>query len=183
MEIINGIDDNKFLLLFTRILQKFHDKGNEIFNSDERVKLATTLSIKAEDVSLILETLILLLEQITYKLVKPAVLGQQLLQLEFSEDKSAAMVEAWTNNARTLVAKLSKMSLTPSELEDVNWRLNVQLAQGNNTQLNEPIAIFQLGIKNPKNETEKINMEFNHEELFEFYNKLEAIQLQLDALK
>jgi len=43
-------------------------------------------------------------------------------------------------------------------------------------------AIFELGLKSSSSEDEKIQIEFTHDELYDFFNKLETIQGQLDAL-
>jgi hypothetical protein len=44
-----------------------------------------------------------------------------------------------------------------------------------------PNALFEFGIKDGE-EKDRVRVEFTHEELFKFYEKLETIQSQLDAL-
>ena len=55
-------------------------------------------------------------------------------------------------------------------------------------RLQEPTAIFELSVSNPnktKNgvaETQKLGLEFGHDDLYGFFNQLERVQEQLDKL-
>ena len=42
--------------------------------------------------------------------------------------------------------------LIPSQLDSVNWRLNLQLAQSNRTKMKKTNAFFELGLKTTSSE-------------------------------
>ena len=81
---------------------------------------------------------------------------------------------------------------------DVNYHLNLTMGQSNLSKLQDPTAIFEFLIKNPSNnnsvdkpqenipeslkDTEKFCIEFNHKELYSFFDNIELIQQQLDQL-
>ncbi|EDM14412.1 COMM domain containing 10, isoform CRA_d [Rattus norvegicus] len=81
---------------------------------------------------------------------------------------------------RLLSRILQKLHL---KLETVGWQLNLQMAHSAQAKLQSPQAVLQLGVsKEDSKNLEKVLVEFNHKELFDFYNKLETIQAQLDSL-
>lgn len=61
------------------------------------------------------------------------------------------------------------------QLEDINWRLNLQMAQARHTKQKVPNAMFELGVRTDSDtgsEKEKIRLEFTHDELYQFYNQV-----------
>ncbi|KAL3867481.1 hypothetical protein ACJMK2_044683 [Sinanodonta woodiana] len=181
--LINALDAARFPLILSRILQKIHLKDERTFSEEEEEKLQTALGLSPPDLELLLQTLEFFLQQAAYHTAKPVVLGQQLQQLEIDEDKVKAIVEAWTNGAKDIVQKFRQCRLNHKQLEDINWRLNLQMAQASKTKMKLPNAMFELGVKDENTqEKDKIKLEFTHDELYAFYNQLETIQRQLDSL-
>ncbi|XP_066887581.1 COMM domain-containing protein 10 isoform X7 [Kogia breviceps] len=160
VSLINEIDIGRFPRLLTRILQKLHLKAENSFSEEEEEKLQAAFSLERQDLHLVLETISFILEQ----------------------------------------------------LETVGWQLNLQMAHSAQAKLKSPQAVLQLGVSNedskikpvspeysraiwmhpfhleklpgnlPRKSLKKVLVEFSHKELFDFYNKLETIQAQLDSL-
>jgi len=64
------------------------------------------------------------------------------------------------------------------QLEDINWRLNLQMAQSTHTKQKLPNAMFEMGVRNDdstETSKEKIRIEFTHDELYQFYNQVKYI--------
>ncbi|CAL1546731.1 unnamed protein product [Lymnaea stagnalis] len=181
--LINELDINKFPLLLSRIMQKLHVKEERTFSEEEEEKLQSAFGVSSKDLDLILQTLEFILQQAAYHTAKPLALSSQLKELEIDDDKVNTIVEAWTNGARDLVQKLRERTVHPHQLEDISWRINLQLAQSSQSKMKVPNALFQLGIRHEDTgTTENVRLEFTHEELYQFYNQLETIQSQLDSL-
>lgn len=124
-----------------------------------------------------------ILEQAVYHSVKPAALRQQLESLHLQQDKAEAFVHAWASMGQDTVEKFRQGVLAPHKLETVGWQLNLQMAHSAQAKLKSPQAVLQLGVSGEDSKNlEKVLVEFSHEELFDFYNKLETVQAQLDAL-
>ncbi|XP_021235791.1 COMM domain-containing protein 10 isoform X4 [Numida meleagris] len=69
------------------------------------------------------------------------------------------------------------------ELETIGWQLNLEMSATTQAKLKSPRAVLELGVSNEDSKNlKKVFVEFSHQELFEFYNKLETIQAQLDSL-
>ena len=181
--LINQLETPKFRKLLSRISQKLHLKDERTFSEEEEEKLQTAFGLSSQELELVIETSEFFLHQAAYHAAKPQVLSQQLTQLELIEDKVTALVDAWTNCARMVIEKLRKRTLAPKQLENITWRMNLQMAQSSQGRMKEPNAMFQLTVADDQSTNkEKIRMQFNHQELYAFYNQLEAIQTQLDHL-
>ncbi|KAM4746009.1 COMM domain-containing protein 10 [Anableps anableps] len=180
---INTIDLNKFSRLLSRIIQKLHVKGERTFSEEEEQKLQTALSLDKHALNLVLETAAFILEQAVYHSIKPASLQQQLEEIHLNSDKAEVFSQSWASAGPELVEKLKRNTFAPKKLDFVSWQLNLQMAQSSQARLKSPSAVLQLGVRKEDSEVqENIFVEFNHQQLLEFYNKLEIVQGQLDSL-
>ncbi|KAM9360613.1 COMM domain-containing protein 10 [Symphorus nematophorus] len=180
---INAIDVNKFSRLISRIIQKLHLKGERTFSEEEEQKLQAALSLDKNALNLVLETAAFILEQAVYHNVKPASLQQQLEAVHLNPDKAEMFSQTWATAGPELVERLKHNVFAPKKLEFVGWQLNLQMAQSSQARLKSPSALLQLGLRSEDSEVqENVFVEFNHQELLEFYNKLEMVQGQLDSL-
>ncbi|XP_061135434.1 COMM domain-containing protein 10 isoform X1 [Syngnathus typhle] len=181
--LINAIDVNKFSRLISRIIQKLHLKGERPFSEEEEQKLQTALSMDKQALNLVLETSAFVLEQAVYHNVKPSSLKQQLQGISMNPDKAEAFSQTWSTSGPELVDRLKRNIFSPKKLDFVSWQLNLQMAQTSQARLKSPNAVLQLGLHNEDSQVpENVFVEFNHQELLEFYNKLEIVQGQLDSL-
>ncbi|XP_037115204.1 COMM domain-containing protein 10 isoform X1 [Syngnathus acus] len=181
--LINAIDVNKFSRLISRIIQKLHLKGERPFSEEEEQKLQTALAMDKQALNLVLETSAFVLEQAVYHNVKPSSLKQQLQGISMNPDKAEAFSQTWSTSGPELVDRLKRNIFAPKKLDFVSWQLNLQMAQSSQARLKSPNAVLQLGLHNEDSQVpENVFVEFNHQELLEFYNKLEIVQGQLDSL-
>ncbi|XP_076995010.1 COMM domain-containing protein 10 isoform X2 [Tamandua tetradactyla] len=183
VSLINAIDIGRFPRLLTRILQKLHLKAENSFSEEEEEKLQAAFSLEKQDLHLVLEIISFILEQAVYHNVKPAALQQQLENIHLRQDKAETFVNVWSTMGQETVEKFRQRILSPHKLETVGWQLNLQMAHSAQANLKSPQAVLQLGVSNEDSKSlENVLMEFSHKELFDFYNKLEAVQAQLDSL-
>ncbi|KAI4541387.1 hypothetical protein MG293_008529 [Ovis ammon polii] len=183
VSLINEIDTGRFPRLLTRILQKLHLKAESSFSEEEEEKLQVAFSLEKQDLHLVLETISFILEQAVYHNVKPAALQQQLESIHLGQDKAEAFASAWSSMGQETIEKFRQRILAPHKLETVGWQLNLQMAHSAEAKLKSPQAVLQLGVSNEDSKSlQKVLVEFSHKELFDFYNKLETIQAQLDSL-
>ncbi|XP_062942869.1 COMM domain-containing protein 10 isoform X5 [Cynocephalus volans] len=101
----------------------------------------------------------------------------------FSEEEEEKLQAAFSLEKQDLHLVLETISFILEQLETVGWQLNLQMAHSSQAKLKSPQAVLQLGMSNEDSKSlEKVLVEFSHKELFDFYNKLETIQAQLDSL-
>uniref|UniRef100_A0A673HSS0 COMM domain-containing protein n=1 Tax=Sinocyclocheilus rhinocerous TaxID=307959 RepID=A0A673HSS0_9TELE len=173
---INSIDSSKFSRLLSRILQKLHLKVSVCEND-----LVLILSLyecvircKAEDFSL----------QAVYHNLKPASLRQQLENISVQPEKAEVFAQVWASAAPDVLQKIRLGIFAPNKLDLVGWQLNLQMATSARSRLKAPHAVLNLGLRT-EDDTERLQdvfVEFNHQDLLDFYNQMEMIQTQLDSL-
>ncbi|XP_066500617.1 COMM domain-containing protein 10 [Hoplias malabaricus] len=181
---INAIDANKFSRLLSRILQKLHLKEERSFSEDEEQKLQTALALEKQALHLVLETTSFILEQAVYHNIKLASFKQQLENIHVAPDKAEAFCQAWSAAGPDVVEKIRQRIFAPKKLEHIGWQLNLQMGQSSQAKLKSPHAVLDLGVReeDKSEHLQNVFVEFSHQELLEFYNKLETIQAQLDSL-
>ncbi|CAB4028584.1 Hypothetical predicted protein [Paramuricea clavata] len=180
--LINELDSSRFPLLLSRIIGKLTIKGEKLFSEDEQAKLCSAFSVDSNNLQSILDTSVFILEQAAYHTAKPAILTQQLKNIQLLDDKAKMFVNVWTTHGKSVTEELKQRSLTPMQLDSVKWKLNLQMAESSKSNLKTPSAVVELGLKGSK-ESENVCLEFTHEELYSFYDQLEKIKSQLDALR
>ncbi|KAL5482030.1 hypothetical protein EMCRGX_G022310 [Ephydatia muelleri] len=179
--IINELESEKFGKLLARIIQKLHLKDEPAFNADEQEKLLSALQLDPRGLELVLETTTFVLQQTAYHIAKVAVLKEHLQNIGLNEEKITMFVQTWTSQGKAVLERLRSRAFYPYQLEESNWRLSLQMAQASKSRLKVPNALFEF-VVNGDEEKDKIHVEFSHEELYDFYTKLECIQQQLDSL-
>ncbi len=183
ISLINNLDDSKFPLLIQRIVQKLHTTTENSFKPDELDKLEKTFDLTTEDCKLCIDILEFIYLQATYELIKANVLHEQLCQLNMSEEKAGFISQLWQENGKEVIEKIRQTkTISIRRLLGIKWRLNLNLASDFRTKQKFPMALFELNLEDGKNGDEKVQVEFGKDGLYEFYNQLEVIQKQIDAL-
>ncbi|XP_003389279.1 PREDICTED: COMM domain-containing protein 10-like [Amphimedon queenslandica] len=180
--LINEANSDTFGKILSRTLQKLHLKTDSVFSEDEIEKLQGSLGLDSQDLELLLETTVFIFQQAAYNIAKVQVLQKQLQEIGLNEEKAGLFSQIWGSHGKLVVEKLRSHQFYPSQLEETKWRLNLQMADSSFSRLKEPNAIFELTVSGKEKETEKIKLDFNHSELYQFYKQLESIQDQLDSL-
>lgn len=57
------------------------------------------------------------------------------------------------------------------QLTDVNWELHLQLSQSTVSKMKKAVGLIELTLDSSSG-LEKVQMEFNHDELYSFYNQV-----------
>ncbi len=81
-------------------------------------------------------------------------------------------------SAQALIAAERKRSVRISgtcQLNSVEYSINADV--------DEPTAVFRFDVATDNEGRQNFNVEMNAEELFNFYQQLEMVQMKLDALK
>mmetsp|Transcript_28497 Transcript_28497/g.33703 ORF Transcript_28497/g.33703 Transcript_28497/m.33703 type:complete len:199 (+) Transcript_28497:18-614(+) len=181
--LINTIDASKFPFLLTRIVQKLHLRNESIFSDVEHEQLCGRFSLSDGELRTVLEALSYVFEQAAYHTIRPASLPDLLMETGMDEGHAAAVAEVWEEGATGLVAQLKEHTMSgPSSLTSSQYRLHLVMGESNLSTLQDPAALFELGLTSANGDTEKVAVEFNHNEMYDLFLKLERIQEQLDGL-
>lgn len=181
IELINKFDNAKLSGILQRIIQNIHTSAESYFSDEELTKLEASLELTRENLTLVINIIEFILLQSVYELVKASFLVNELQNLRLDEEKSLIFGNLWKENGKDMIERIKQAkTISLNRLEDIKWRLNIQLASDLKTKQKLSNALVNFSIKGEQNED--IIVEFNKDELFEFYASLELIQKQIDAL-
>ncbi|XDV49716.1 hypothetical protein PO909_018914 [Leuciscus waleckii] len=178
---INSIDSSKFSRLLSRILQKLHLKERS-FSEEEEEKLMIALSLERQTLQLLLESVSFILEQAVYHSVKPLALRQHLENISLAPEKAEVFSQVWASAGPEVLEKIRHGIFAPEKLDQVSWQLSLLMARSDQSRLKEPHAVINLGLRSEDERLRDVCVEFNHQDLLEFYTQMERIQTQLDSL-
>ncbi|RNA22067.1 COMM domain-containing 10-like [Brachionus plicatilis] len=185
VQLINEIGTEKFPLLLQRIALKIHSATEVSFKQEEIEKLEKSLELSNENVLLVIEILEFIFLQSTYEVIKAQNLAVNLAKISLNEDKVTAIAEAWKEHGKEIIEKIRQNKAVFSRrLLNVKWRLNIQMANSMQTKQKTPNALFEFNISgsSAQPEDDTVQVEFNKEQLYDFFLKLETIQKQIDTL-
>ncbi|CAF0759596.1 unnamed protein product [Brachionus calyciflorus] len=185
VDIINRIDTERFPLLLQRIALKIHSQTEASFKQDEIEKLEKSLDLSNEEIVLVIEILEFIFLQSAYELVKPGVLFTQLTKIRLNEDKANSIGETWKEQGKEIIERIRQSkAIFSRRLKNIKWRLNIQLASDLKSKQKIPNALFEFNISGSSTQPndQSVQVEFNRDQLYDFFLKLETIQKQIDSL-
>lgn len=183
IELINNIETDRFMLLIQRIVSKLHSTVEYSFKPEELEKLEKSFGLTNENINLVIDILEFIFLQAAYEIAKPAYLLTSLIKIKLSEEKSNCIVELWKENAKDILEKIRQnKTISNQRLKTIKWRLSLNLATDYKTKQKNPTALFDFNISSQIKGDQSVQVEFNKEQLYDFFSKLEQIQMQVDAL-
>ena len=186
--LVNSVANDKFPLLLARIIGKVGIKADAIFSPEEEAQLQSLLALDGSKLSTILEGCSYILEQAAYHQTSASSLSKQLVAAGVQEAQAAAFGRVWKGEGAALVAKLRARSMgAPMVLNAAKWELHLQLGQSGLSRAKDARAMFELDLRDASNveDTSKADnfmLEFSHDQLYDFFQKIERVQQQLDSL-
>lgn len=159
------------------------DENDE--NGDGLEELEKLVQVGRPEFLLLIKTLSYILKRTSTFIMKPTKLQQELRdKLKLTDPKADAIMRMWITNMKPIFDNMQATTagsdeIEANELQNVSWKLKVQLSS--EAQLKEKIPLAQLQLTTRHGAP--TNLEVNHTELLGLYNQLEAIQSELDALR
>ncbi|KAM9965253.1 hypothetical protein ACTFIW_005065 [Dictyostelium discoideum] len=188
IELINKLETPRFQKILTRVVNKIGHKNERIFTESEENILQNLFKITSLEFKGILECCSFIFEQTAYYSLSPNNLVNQLKKTMLNDDKTSCFQSVWEDNSEPVLNFLRTQSIAPLQLNEIGWRLHYQMSSSTAIKRNAS-AIMELNFNNNNNnndnnnnKNDKMILEFNKEQLLEFYNKLESIQEKLDTL-
>mmetsp|Transcript_20437 Transcript_20437/g.24535 ORF Transcript_20437/g.24535 Transcript_20437/m.24535 type:complete len:217 (+) Transcript_20437:214-864(+) len=200
--LVNSVVEDKakrdsFVPILQRIADRLHAKGESAFSTSEEAQLQEMLGLSEEDVNRVLALCSYTFQQAAYQGAAPQVVSEHMTAAGANATQEKCFTHIWSQAGGAVVKALRDQKFgAVGRLEHVSWW--VQLADLNSSSkeatqqssdtVDEPSisAVLQLDVSpadNNKNKSnENIAMSFTHDELYDFFDKLEIIQEQLDAL-
>jgi len=182
VELLNGIEDKTCQKIGSRIIGNVTTSTNAL-SIEETTQLSNLLRITDAEVASLIDSIKFIFQQAAFYSSKPSALKSSLEELNLDETKSEIISTIWMNHGKHTVEKLKEMLISDKQLDSVEWNVNISLANQHNAQEKRLTSLIHLNLLNNESEkTEKVILKMSHQELMQFYEKLETIQNQLDSL-
>ena len=186
-ELSNSIPLEKFPQILTRVIKKLHLKNERLFSEEEETQLRSLLGLNEDSLDLVLSASCYIFEQAAFTGSGPEALYSIILEADFDESHAKCIGRIWASEGADYVSKLKSKQLGAAALVDTDYHLNLNMSARSLQRLQEPTAVFELSISDPKSSndgsaTNKLGLEFGHEQLYTFFSDLEKVQQQLDKL-
>ncbi|XP_023179292.1 uncharacterized protein LOC111605144 [Drosophila hydei] len=142
-------------------------------------ELERLVGVARADFLLLIKTFSYILRRISTFIIKPSHLQRELrdkLQLQ-DEAKIDAILRLWVRQTTPMLNNLASERYESNVIEDMAWKLNVEIAS--HCQQREKTALAVLQLKTVAGED--INFEMTQPELLQLFNQFEHIQSELDA--
>ncbi|XP_053693490.1 COMM domain-containing protein 10 [Sabethes cyaneus] len=139
--------------------------------------------LSEKEFQLVLQTLTYLVKRSLKFMLKPSALqGDLQRELALDDTKCNIFVKYWIQSTKIILDSLELKQDGSSvgksnQLEDVSWKVRAQLSS--EPRQKDKLALGQLELKTT---SKTINLELNSDEIVKFYEQLERIQVELDAL-
>ncbi|KAL1494500.1 hypothetical protein ABEB36_010087 [Hypothenemus hampei] len=178
VSLINAVNTKRFALLLNHLISA---SSEEVFTETELEKLQETLKLSEAKLQLLIQSIAYILKQSSKVILKPTELQKQLVELVgFDQEKAEIFTKKWSEKVKKELGEFNDRT----QLNDMKWELNLQIGSDMGSKQALPGARIQLDLAkvNDEGQGEKAILELGEEELQQFYNNLEVIQLKLDNL-
>lgn len=191
------MNPDKFPLVLQRVIRKLHLKSGKIFSEAEEAQLQALLSLNATNLHTVLEVCSYVFEQGAYHNAGVDKLGAQLKLAGVIDDSVEAFQRVWGSDGAAFMAALKERTLGgPLVLSSTKWQMGMQLGSTGAARAQATASLFEFSLSNPDDAAEaaaagggaeapvaeKFFVEFSHDQLYDFFMKMEKVQEQIDAL-
>jgi len=183
VKLLNSITSSKFVIVLAKLLTSVADK-KKAFSDEEQEQLVQVLSFEnTNEIRTLLAACQFIFEQAVYYQLSDTALDNQLAKIEVGKNARDAFVKCWVEGADKVSNKVNQRSIAPLSLTGSSWRLGLKLGHSSRAFTQETQGIVRLNLKGEDDENESLDIAFNHEQLTDFFQQLQQLQAQLDALR
>jgi len=160
-----------------------------LFTDEQAAQACAALSLLASELKTIVEACRYVFEKAMYNNANGEALSSFLADSAgMGKSHADAFAGAWESGSIREEMLKRNQNYTigcPLVLSSVDWELRMNLAQSRIRERKDCVVDMSLGLSAPDGSgdaSEAFTVEFSHDELSEFFTKVECIQKQLDAM-
>ena len=159
-----------------------------MFTEEEEEQIRALFEFSQSDLDTVVDASSYIFEQAAYHGLDAASLLESLQAAGLEKLQAMAFAKVWHESGDAFLDKLKAHTLgAPKQLDAVSWRLQMTMGQRGLSKTKDLNAVFNLELVDESaseeaEARESITVQFDQAQLEEFYEQLEMIQSQLDAL-
>jgi len=183
--LFNKLDVKKFPMLLNLIVGKLRDKTKLSETEDSKAQEAFKLS--QTELQTVVDAASYVFEQAAYHSLTAVLLKSQLEAVGLETAQALGFGKCWHENSESFTSRLKEQTMgSPQVLDSSSWRLQLNMGQDSLSKQKGLNVLLNFALKSTdasgKDDQEDLTVEFSGGELGAFYEKMEQIQKQLDAL-
>lgn len=181
IKIINSLDFKVYSTVLDYVFKNMNPEDDHDEPEDQLEQLEKLVNLNnRSDFLLLIKTMSYILKRTSIIIIKPTKLQAELREkLKISDEKVDAIIKLWIKTTKPILDNLELKKIEETELDDVEWKLRMQLGSSYQQKEKTLLGLLQLiPIEGPPT-----NLVMNHDELAALYNQIENIQNELDALR
>jgi len=186
VKLMNQIGEHKLEKVVKRIMFTNLADNEEIFSEEEishLLKIFNFEKLTVDLLSILINSIKFIFQQAAFYNVKPAVLSNNLLDLEFNENVAEMITSVWSKNAKATIDQLKSHPICTKQLKSVKWNSGISLSSHFSAKLKHTVTHLHLNLSvENQNKDENILLQLDHKQLLYLFNKLEIMQQQFDSL-
>mmetsp|Transcript_35413 Transcript_35413/g.49157 ORF Transcript_35413/g.49157 Transcript_35413/m.49157 type:complete len:202 (+) Transcript_35413:30-635(+) len=176
---------DRFISFLERIVETIHVKEECPFSESEEAQLQRVFKVPEEDLQCLVSMAVYTFQQAAFHSLQPMVLREEVLAAGGTTLLADAFSHVWAASEKRVTQRLKEQSFGASgHLVGVEWRVQLRSLAGSEECQTAPQGVLELDIHPPAGQPKesKVFVEFSSSELYNFFEKLEHVQEQLDVL-
>jgi hypothetical protein len=186
IDLYNKIEQKPFERIISTITTRHNPKTGVVsFSPEELDQIKTLINVQSEELDIIMTCCSYILDQSAFYNLTPEKLKSQLISHELNEEKSSIFSTIWGNIRQNFLSQLKEKTFgAPMVLDDIDWTLKLTTSSQTlaKTKALNCSMVLSLVDANDEGKKKNVELEFDSKQLLDFFDKLEIIQNQLDAI-
>ena len=174
----NDMKPRQFAQMLRRLAIALKDRDNVPFSEEDVQILLEQFSLSPSELESLFSACQYVLQQAAAFSFTSEKIEIYATQCGLSEDISQCFSAVWDAEGEDLINALKQRTVTDDVLSSTSWRLNMKAAEKDQPPSKTPVMLLDLNVQGK----EPITIQFNHEELSNFYEQIEQIQREVDRL-
>ena len=178
LKLAERIPSQQFVQLLKRVAISLNDREKTPFSDDEVTFLIEQFSFTPSSLDEMLSGCQYLLQQSACFGFTADKLKQYVSDLGISDELVKCFCNVWDGEGDRIIESFKNRAISDYSLDNTKWTLNVGAYSKNVGYNRATNAVLNLNIP----DKEPILVQFNHDQLTQFYQQIEQIQQEIDKL-
>lgn len=186
IDLYNKMDQKPFDKIISTIAARHDPKtGMAQFSPEELEQIKSLINAQTEELDIVMNCCSYIWDQCAFYNLSPEKLSNQLQSHDLAQPKAQTFAMVWSNTRGGFITALKdKRFGAPMVLNDIDWALKLTTSSQTLAKTKQLNCSMSLSLVDANEETKKesVELEFDMEQLLNFFDKLETIQQQLDSI-
>lgn len=178
LKLVEKIPPQQFVQLLRRLAISLNDREKTPFSDDEVTFLIEHFNFTPSSLDEMLSGCQYLLQQSACFSFTSDKLKQYIFDLGLGDEHIKCFCNVWLSEGEKIIESFKNRTISDYSLDSTKWTLNIGAYNKKDGYNRSTNAVLNLSVA----DKEPILVQFNHEQLTQFYKQIENIQQEIDKL-